>query len=215
MTHKPGILPLGDSAISIRFATDISEETSALVVARSSLIRTAAIRGVSDVVPSYATVGVHYDPLVIGFGDLCERIASLLDAPLPADSGMGDSVLHRIPVQYTGDDLDDIALRTGLARDELIRIHSEREYRVYVVGFVPGFAYLGQLDERLALPRRESPRQRVPAGSVAIAERQTGIYPSPTPGGWHLIGTTRVTLFDPASEPPSRFKVGDRVRFEP
>jgi KipI family sensor histidine kinase inhibitor len=111
--------------------------------------------------------------------------------------------------------MEDVARRTGLSIDEVIGIHSGREYRVYVIGFVPGFAYLGTLDERLALPRRESPRKRVPQGAVAIADRQTGIYPSSTPGGWNLIGTAKAVLFDPEREQPALFRAGDRVRFEP
>ena len=112
-------------------------------------------------------------------------------------------------------DIGEVAERTGLSVADIIRVHSEREYRVYVIGFVPGFAYLGTLDERLALPRRATPRKRVPAGSVGIADRQTALYPSTTPGGWHLIGTTEARLFDPRGEPPSILAVGDRVRFVP
>src|SRR4029079_7448138 len=111
--------------------------------------------------------------------------------------------------------LEEVAKRTGLTTEEVIAIHASTTYRVLVIGFVPGFAYLGQLDLGLALPRRESPRKRVPAGSVAIAEAQTGIYPSPTPGGWHLIGTTDVRMFDPGRKKPALLSAGDRVRFAP
>jgi KipI family sensor histidine kinase inhibitor len=120
---------------------------------------------------------------------------------------------HSIPVIYNGEDLEEVATRTGLTTKEVIAIHSSTTYRVLVIGFVPGFAYLGPLDPRLVLPRRESPRKRVPPGSVAIAEAQTGVYPAATPGGWHIIGTTSATLFDPAEERPARFAVGDRVQF--
>ena len=121
--------------------------------------------------------------------------------------------VHHIPVTYDGEDLDKVATRTGLTPEEVIAIHSRETYRVLVIGFVPGFAYLGQLDPRLVIPRRESPRKRVPAGSVAIAEAQTGIYPSATPGGWHLIGTTAAKLFNPDDERPARLIVGDQVQF--
>jgi KipI family sensor histidine kinase inhibitor len=121
--------------------------------------------------------------------------------------------LHRIPVTYDGQDLDDVAARLELSRDRIVEIHTSAIYRVFLVGFVPGWAYLGPLAEELELPRRQVPRTLVPAGSVAIAGRQTGIYPLPTPGGWHLIGRTNVKLFLPDSDPPCLFRAGDRVKF--
>jgi TIGR00370 family protein len=133
----------------------------------------------------------------------------------PQVTEAGEERLIRIPVVYNGEDLEDVCRRTRLAASEVIDIHSRREYRVFVVGFVPGFAYLGPLDPRLMVPRRESPRKRVPAGSVAIAEAQTGVYPSATPGGWNLIGTTAEKMFDAARDEPALLRVGDRVRFEP
>ena len=131
------------------------------------------------------------------------------------DVAAAEARSHHVKVRYDGEDLEDVARQTGLTTEEVVRIHSGREYRVYVLGFVPGFAYLGTLDERLSLPRRSTPRKQVPPGSVAIAELQTAVYPSATPGGWHLIGRTDVTLFDAGSESPSLFRVGDTVRFEP
>jgi KipI family sensor histidine kinase inhibitor len=121
--------------------------------------------------------------------------------------------LHRIPVIYDGPDLAEAAERLHLARETVIELHSRPIYRVFLVGFVPGWAYLGPLAEELVLPRRENPRTVVPAGSVAIAGRQSGIYPLPTPGGWHLIGRTSVKLFLPDSDPPCLFRAGDRVKF--
>ncbi|HEX9167224.1 MAG TPA: 5-oxoprolinase subunit PxpB, partial [Gemmatimonadales bacterium] len=119
-----------------------------------------------------------------------------------------------IPVRYDGPDLEWVAARTGLNPDEVVRRHSARLYTVYLLGFVPGFAYLGELDPTLVLPRRSTPRQRVPAGSVAIAGAQTAVYPLATPGGWHLIGQTTLRLFDPEREPPALLAAGDTVRFE-
>ena len=121
-----------------------------------------------------------------------------------------------VPVCYGGDfgpDLADVAALGGCTEDEVVRLHSGTEYRVYVVGFVPGFAYMGVVDDRLALPRRAAPRTRVPAGSVAIAAGQTGIYPMETPGGWHLLGRTPIRPFDPGRAEPVLFRPGDRVRF--
>lgn len=211
----PRIEPLGDSAVTITFGEGVSEALSTLVVARASAIAAADIMGVTDVVPSYATVGVFYDPTAIGFPDVRDRILTALDDAVQAAATAAPGVTHTFRVRYDGEDLDEVARRTELSTSEVIRIHSEREYRVYVIGFVPGFAYLGTLDERLALPRRSSPRKRVPPGSVAIADQQTAVYPSPTPGGWHILGTTRATMFDPARERPALLSVGDIVRFEP
>ncbi|MEO8575641.1 MAG: 5-oxoprolinase subunit PxpB [Gemmatimonadales bacterium] len=212
----PHFSPLGDGGIAIRLGVGISEALSDTVVNCARMISSAEIIGVSDVVPSYATLTVFYDPTMIGYDDIRGRLVTLLagDSSERVDAGP-EAKVHRIPVVYDGEDLDDVASRTGLSRAEVIAIHSGVEYRVFVTGFVPGFAYLGILDTRLALPRRESPRKRVPSGSVAIADRQTGIYPAATPGGWHLIGTTAEKMFDPSKDPPSLLEVGDRVRFEP
>ena len=201
--------------MTVTFGVGIREDLSARVVQQAARISACEITGVTDVVPAYAALGVYYDPLAISFADLRDRLLSILEEPSALPEAGADSILHTISVSYDGEDLEDVAKKTGLAPDDVIRIHSETEYRVYVIGFVPGFAYLGTLDERLALPRRDSPRKRVPPGSVAIADRQTGIYPSATPGGWHLIGTTSEKLFDPARASPSLLKVGDRVKFHP
>lgn len=212
---EPVISPLGDRAISVSLGEGISEELSSLVVACASAVRVAGIIGVTDVVSSYATLAVHYDPLVIGYTDLTERISPYIESPEISARAAEDAALHIIEVRYDGEDIDEVAERTGLSIDDVIGIHSGREYRVYVIGFVPGFAYLGKLDHRLALPRRGSPRKRVPPGSVAIADRQTGIYPAASPGGWNIIGTTSAILFDADRERPALFRTGDRVRFEP
>jgi KipI family sensor histidine kinase inhibitor len=210
----PVVLPLGDSAVTVQLGDRISDELSSQVAVFSSRVRESDIRGITDVVPAYASLAVHYDPAAIGFGDLKQKLVSILSQPAePGTAASGR--LHRIRVRYDGEDLEEVAKRTGLRVDDVIGIHSEREYRVYIIGFVPGFGYLGPLDERLALPRRVSPRTRVPPGSVAIADRQTAVYPSVTPGGWHLIGTTSERMFDPHSARPSLLAVGDRVKFEP
>ena len=208
------IAPLGDAAITLTLGDGISEELSDRVVAEARTIESSPINGVTDVVPAYSSVTVHYDPLRIGYADLRSRLLGLASTRAEAPSREA-TAQHEIPVSYTGEDLEDVAARTGLTTREVIEIHSTGLYRVFVIGFVPGFAYLGVLDPRLVLPRRESPRKRVPAGSIAIAEAQTGIYPSDTPGGWHLIGRTEVKMFDPSRSEPALFSVGDRVRFVP
>jgi inhibitor of KinA len=209
----PLITPLGDTAITVTFGNTIEVELNSRVAGIAARIRAASLPGVSDVVPAYASLAVHYDPVTIGYRDLRSRLMEALHEPHAPDSERRRTA-HLIPVRYNGEDLAEVADRTGLTPDEVARIHSSADYRVFVIGFVPGWAYLGPLDERLILPRRESPRKRVPAGSVAIAEAQTGIYPLATPGGWHLIGTTDVGMFDVHRDPPSLVSVGDYVRFE-
>ena len=212
-------LPLGDSAITIIVGKGISRELSAEVTRLARAVTNAKIDGVADVVPSYASFTVYYDHRVAGY----ERIATTLRKTV-ADASEGNASLAeqghdkrtiRIPVRYDGEDLGDVAIRTELTRDRVIELHSSRQYHVYVIGFVPGFAYLGELDNALVLPRRAAPRKRVPAGSVAIAEAQTGVYPFSTPGGWHLIGTTPVAMFDTSADEPALLRVGDTVIFEP
>lgn len=209
------ISPLGDSAITVSLGEGITEELSEEVVREAHAISAGAIRGVIDIVPAYSTVTVHYDPLRIGYADLRSRLLAMASPAQPATLADRAERSHSVRVRYDGEDLGDVAARTGLTVSDVIDIHTATNYRVFVIGFVPGFAYLGVLDDRLVLPRRESPRKRVPAGSVAIAEAQTGIYPSETPGGWHLIGTTDVTMFDPDRSQPALFAVGDRVKFVP
>lgn len=206
--------PLGDSAITLTFGEGISEELNDLVVAQARRIAAAHLPGVHDVVPAYASLTVHYDPRRSAYADLESRLKEIEPSAATLDSSRGaDAVV--IPVQYDGEDIEDVATTVNLDVAEVIRIHSSREYRVFIIGFVPGFAYLGPLDPLLVVPRRQTPRKRVPAGSVAIAEAQTGVYPSGTPGGWHLIGRTETRLFDPARRYPSLLAVGDKVRFVP
>ncbi|WP_044872126.1 5-oxoprolinase subunit PxpB [Pseudomonas sp. LFM046] len=166
-----------------------------------------------DVVPGWTTLLLHYDLSRTDHQALTRHIEPLLEdwlsAPVSGDAGR----LHEIPIWYCGEDLAWIAESCGLSTDQVVDIHSSAEYRVGAIGFSPGFAYLGGLDSRLALPRRSSPRIRVPAGSLAIAERQTAIYPQASPGGWHLLGLCPWVLFDAHREPPCPLALGDRVRF--
>lgn len=214
MTAPPEVSPLGDSALLVTLGAAVDPALSARVTALAASVRRLGWPGVTDVVPAHASLAVFFDPLAADPDALAERLRALAlaaaDAPEPPAG-----TLHRIRVTYDGPDLAEVAERTGLTRDEVIRRHAAPTYTVFFLGFVPGFAYLGPLDPALVLPRRPEPRRRVPAGSVAIAGAQTGIYPLPTPGGWHLIGRTDAALFDPARDPPALFAPGDRVRFEP
>jgi inhibitor of KinA len=196
------------------FGDRIDQTVHARVVRATESLRSLSVQGVSEIVPAYTTLALWYDPLVRSFHDLAGEVVGRLGArtegPAPATGRE-----WTIPVRYNGPDLADVAERVGLSTDEVVARHSGRVYRVYLLGFVPGFAYLGELDPALVLPRRASPRQRVPAGSVAIAGAQTAVYPLDTPGGWHLIGRTDLALFDPSREPAALLCVGDTVRFEP
>ena len=210
-------VPLGDSAITVVLGDRISRSLSDEVLRITNELRSASLEAVSEVVPSYASLSIFYDPLHAGFTELLAEVRSVVERPRAAqkDVELKRAKTVRIPVRYDGEDLAEVAERTGHSPAEVIALHSAREYYVYVIGFVPGFAYLGELDPSLALPRRTAPRKRVPAGSVAIAEAQTGVYPFATPGGWHLIGRTTVRMFDSQRAEPALLRVGDRVVFEP
>lgn len=166
-----------------------------------------------DLVPGWTTLLLHYDLIRTDHQALARDIEPLLEAwlvePIPVDSGQ----LHRIPIWYCGEDLAWIAKSCNLSEAQVVEIHSGAEYRVGAIGFSPGFAYLSGLDPRLALPRRSNPRIKVPAGSLAIAERQTAVYPQASPGGWHLLGLCPWAFFDAHREPPCPLALGDRVRF--
>lgn len=208
----PRVDPLGESAwvltLSERFDLPIHER----VLAVTRALAAARLPGVVEVVPAYTTVTLFFDPLEADAEALRGDLESLAGTAAGGPAGPPGR-LHDIRVRYDGPDLDFVCRETGLRPEEVIARHTGPEYRVYLLGFAPGFAYLGDLDPALELPRRASPRARVPAGSVAIAGRQTAVYPLPTPGGWHLIGSTDARLFDPSRDPPALLQAGDRVRF--
>jgi KipI family sensor histidine kinase inhibitor len=206
----PDIEPLGDRALTIRLGDSMDRALAALARQLASRLRTTP--GVLEAVPGYATVTAFYDPAATSYELLAAALTSMT-AMTPADQAMGAE--HVIPVRYDGPDLDEVARRTGLTTSQVVERHAAGAYTVYLIGFVPGFAYLGDLDPALDLPRRGEPRTRVPAGSVAIAGRQTAVYPLDTPGGWHLIGQTDISMFDPMADPPAKLAAGDRVRFVP
>lgn len=214
MPAPPRVAPLGDGAVTLTLGDRVDAALARRVRALAAAIRAARLDAVHDVVPAYAALTVFYDPLHVDHEVMAARLLAVADradhAPAPAAGRE-----HRIPVRYDGPDLEEVAHRTGLTPAEVIARHSAPTYEVFLLGFVPGFAYLGELDERLVLERRAEPRVRVPAGAVAIAGRQTAVYPLPTPGGWHLLGRTSVRLFDPAADPPALLAAGDRVRFVP
>lgn len=204
------IHPLGDTALLAELGTRLDTALNTRAIALATALKKR--RDVRQALAGYASVTVHFDPDLItheALGAAIKRLAA--KRPPMFEPGR----LHRIPVTYDGPDLEAVGSMLRLPAEKVVEIHSRPIYRVFLVGFVPGWAYLGPLPEELELPRRHVPRTLVPAGSVAIAGRQTGIYPLPTPGGWHLIGRTPVKLFLPDSDPPCLFRAGDRVKFFP
>jgi inhibitor of KinA len=208
------IVPAGDAALLVELPPSIDPETSARVVALADALRARCGPAVRDVVIGYCTVTLYFDPLATDAGRLeadVQRLAADLVALPPHVGGTVD-----VPVCYGGElgpDLRDVAAFARTSEDDVVRLHTGGAYRVYVVGFIPGFPYMAPVDPRIALPRRSVPRTHVPPGSVAIAAGQTGIYPAETPGGWHIIGRTWVKPYDPAREQPFLFRPGDRVTF--
>lgn len=201
---------LGDAAVTIEFGQAIGREVSARVFAARDAIMAAALPGVREYVPTFRSLTVHFDPAAIGFADLVARIGDLtFDGAATLAPGRSWSV----PVVYDGPDLEALAKAAGLAVEAAAALHASVEYHVYMLGFLPGFAYLGDLPDKLRRPRLDVPRTRVPAGSVAVADTLTAIYPVQSPGGWHLIGRTPLRLFDHLADPPSLLAPGDRVRF--
>lgn len=211
------ILPCGDCAITVQVGTEISEETNRKVVSLMQALAEAAIPGLRELVPSYSAVCVHYDPAQISYNQLLERLNNLEIKEL--SSGNASQRIVEIPVCYGGEygpDLAFVAEYNGLSAEDVIAIHSGGTYLVYMLGFLPGFAYMGGMDERIATPRLTSPRAKIPAGSVGIAGGQTGIYPLASPGGWQLIGRTPVKMFAMEGETGKfALSAGDRVKFVP
>lgn len=209
----PRVAPLGDSAILFTLGSAIDRATNHLVHACAGALRETNKPWLLDVVPAYSSFAVHYDPLVVGDAEVTLAVYEIVRATKP-DTAREVGRLITIPVRYDGPDLADVATANGIAVEEVIERHAAPEYYAYAMGFMPGFAYLGDLDRALSIPRRTVPRTRVPRGSVAIAGVQTAVYPLDSPGGWHLIGSTEVVMFDARRKSPSLLRAGDRVKFE-
>ncbi len=214
-TSPVRFLPAGDTALVVEFGDVVDRTVSDRVIALADAIDARAVPGIVELVPTFRSLMIHYDPLQIEATDLQTAVEPLLD-------GKG-SVSHRarlftLPVAYGGDfgpDLAEVAERTGLSPDAVVQLHTAVTYHVYTLGFLPGYPYMGDGPKELSLPRRESPRLRVPMGSVCIAFRQAGIYSLESPGGWHLLGRTPVRLFDIRRETAVLLAPGDKIRFEP
>jgi inhibitor of KinA len=215
------LVPVGESVVVVEFEERIDRSINDRAVSLARRMRAAGVPGIRDVVPTFRSVAVYFDPLQTDYETLIRRlegeIASLDTLAQNATTGAIAEPI-RVPVCYGGEfgpDLPEVAAFGGVTESEAARLHASAVYRVFMIGFLPGFAYMGTVDPRIAAPRRPNPRTRVPAGSVAIAGLQTGIYPSESPGGWQLIGRTSLPLFDPSRAKPSTFAAGDLVRFYP
>ena len=210
----------GDRCLSLDFGDEIDMQTGLLCLSASAALREARLPGVTDVVPSYTAVAVHYQPTTeapeLDFASLSHAITDLLGQGLPEVSASTREI--EVPVCYGGEhgpDLADVARTTGLTEAQVIALHTAPGSMVFTLGFAPGLPYIGVHDPLFAIPRRDVPRTAVPRGSVAIANRQTTIYPNLLPGGWHILGATPMQMFDLHRDPPSLLMPGDRVRFVP
>lgn len=216
METQPSIKTAGDSALVVEFGNEISEGISRRVRATQVVLEHEKLQGITEMVPTYRSLMVHYDPRSVSHGQLVQYIEEALSkmealvVPSPK--------IFEIPTLYggeTGPDLSTVAGHNKLQEEEVIRLHSGRDYLIYMLGFTPGFPYLGGMDSRIATPRLENPRTKIKGGSVGIAGSQTGIYSIDSPGGWQVIGWTPVLLFDPSAEQPFLLKAGNYVRFTP
>jgi inhibitor of KinA len=209
------IVHAGDSVVIVEFEDRIDPVVNARAIALSDRLQAAGIGGIRDVVPTYRAVAVYYDPLRTDYDSLHARLEQ--EAAQPVVHVQSDREPVRVPVCYGGDDLGPdlgaVAAFAKMTEADVIQLHTSSTYRVFMLGFVPGFAYMGLVDQRIAVPRHATPRVRVPLGSVGIAGVQTGIYPAETPGGWQLIGRTPLKPFDPSRDEPFLVRPGDAVRF--
>ena len=209
-------IPSGDSALIIKAGDDISENTSRIIRKLLATIGKVKIEGIVDFIPSFNELMICFNPLLTDSVMIRNRIKSveseIESVVLP------ESRLIYVPVLYGGEygpDLDVVSAYCKITPEDVIRIHSASQYLIYMIGFTPGFCYLGGMDNRIAVPRKKDPRLRIPPGSVGIADIQTGIYSVESPGGWQIIGITPLRLFDPAGKPEFLFMAGDRIKFEP
>ncbi len=219
------IVEASQDSIQVRFGSEISESLNAIVQRFCSLFETAVKDsdfGILELVPSYCAVSVYFNPLETDFDSVCNLAENFANLVVSNESQLSESlhgsVLHEIPVCYEGEfapDMESVSAHTGLSAQEILSLHSGRDYLIFMLGFLPGFPYLGNMNPKLEVPRLKTPRTKIPAGSVAIGGKQTGVYPMVSPGGWQIIGRTPLPLYDPLRNPPVLYRAGDRIRFVP
>ena len=212
--EKIRVLTAGDSALLLQFEQRIGEDVNRRISATVKLLKMQQIEGIVDMIPAYASLLVQYNPLVIRYEEIYKRVSAIVKMDTKVESM--EKKVWEIPVLYGGElgpDFSYVAEHAGISGEELIRLHSEKDYLVYMLGFLPGFTYLGGLEEKLHTPRLENPRVKIPAGSVGIGGSQTGVYPVDSPGGWQLIGRTPVKMYDPEKQDPILVQPGEYIHF--
>ncbi|TCN24976.1 5-oxoprolinase subunit PxpB [Mesobacillus foraminis] len=214
---KPETFPLGDTGIQLLFGNEISEKINQEIRQFADSLRRYPVNGIIEWVPAYTTLTIFYRPDIITYHEICKVLESKY---MDLQGGVAEptSLIYEIPTLYGGEsgtDLDFVANYNGITREEVISVHTGQDYLIYMMGFMPGFPYLGGMSPKIAAPRRDNPRAKISAGSVGIAGEQTGIYPIETPGGWQIIGKTPVKLYDPDSKNPILLSSGHYLRFIP
>lgn len=216
MYNEIKFLSAGDSSLVMEFGNTISPLINAKIRSLVNSIEKSNIAGIKELIPTYRSIQVIYDPLCIGYEELIQKLTEIGNS-----IGEGETDSYRIveiPTLYGGEygpDIDFVAKHNGISVEEVIKIHSSTDYLLYMLGFTPGFGYLGGMSEKIAAPRLQIPRTKIPAGSTGVAGTQTGIYPIDSPGGWQLIGRTPIKLYDPLANPPVLLNAGDYIRFTP
>ncbi|MBX3235595.1 MAG: 5-oxoprolinase subunit PxpB [Nitrospiraceae bacterium] len=212
----PRILSLGDQALTVEFGDRIDLAVNDQVLAYAAALERLRLSGIEEIVPTYRSITIYFDPLTLSSNELTAHLAELFAQPSQRAKRKGAS--HTIPVLYggaAGPDLQDVATHADLTPEQVVDLHTSVQYRVYMLGFSPGFPYLGTVAEPLIMPRLSTPRKHVPAGSIGLAGAQTGIYPQDSPGGWRIIGRTPLELFSVTRKKPFLLQPGDRVKFVP
>ena len=210
------ILTVGDCAVSVEFGQEISLEINHKVMALKMVLEREPIRGIVELIPTYCSLLIQYDPMDLRYGQLRDRLEALVTQLDEVE--MPPKQVVEIPVAYGGEygpDLGEVARAHNISEEEVIKLHSEPEYPIYMLGFVAGFPYLGGMNKAIATPRKKSPRLKIEAGSVGIAGEQTGIYSVESPGGWQIIGRTPLKLYDVNRNEPVLLKAGQYIKFKP